>query len=434
MKVMNIKFKEMINHFKKVGYIYSGSEIYGGVKNTWDFGPLGILLKREINKLWIEEFITRENNVLIESNLLLHPKVWKSSGHVKRFIDYFSQCKKCNYRIILDNIKDFNMCPKCLSKDISIPKKFNLLLKTSIGKLDSKKSEIYLRPENAQGIFINFHKVQKSLQKKIPFGIGQISKAYRNEITPRNFIFKTREFELMELEYFCEENEIDKWFNFYYKKLKNFLFNIIGLSPEKIIKYEHNKDELSHYSQRTIDFLFDYPFGKKELCGISNRGNYDIKNHNKNSQEKIYYENNYDKNKIIPFVVEPTMGVERLMLAILSDKYDVDTINDNKRLVLRLPAKLAPYKVAFLPLNKKLSSPTKELYNKIKMLFSSIFSDTGSIGKRYRKQDEIGTLFCITYDFNVEKTNKITVRFRDDCHQIKIKVTEIELFLKKNIK
>ncbi len=448
--------EQIVNYLKNYGFVFQSSEIYNGLANAWDYGPLGVLLKQNIKNLWWNEFVTKQSNVVgLDSSIILNPNVWKASGHLSNFSDPLIDCKKCKSRfradkLIEQNVKNANVgdntpfeeleriikdnnikCPNCGGLDWTGIRKFNLMFKTFQGVTEDTTSTLYLRPETAQGIFINFMNVQRSLRMKVPFGIGQIGKAFRNEITPGNFIFRTREFEQMELEYFCVPSESEKDFEFWLSSIQNFLFNTLKLSKDNIRMYEHPKDDLSHYSKRTVDFEFNFPHGFGELWGIANRTDFDLKSHMEVSKANLMYLDPKTNEKYIPYVIEPSVGVERLLYAIICNFYEVEQLEKDTREVLRLPIVLAPYKAAVLPLTNKLNDQAKEVLDVLlKDSISCTFDTSGSIGKRYRRQDAIGTPFCITFDFDSIENKDVTIRYRDSMKQERIKISELSNFIK----
>ncbi|ADV34417.1 Glycine--tRNA ligase (plasmid) [Mesomycoplasma conjunctivae] len=431
----------LINHLKASGFVYQGSEIYGGLANTWDYGPLGSLLKDNIEAAWKSEFIKKEkNNHLLDSKILMNPQVWVTSGHVINFNDPLIENKVNGKRYRADKLVqeiDPNIIPekmtndeikKFLEKNLkeydgaktnwSDIRKFNLMFETKQGVTEETKNKIYLRPETAQGIFVNFKNVQRSMRSKLPMGIGQVGKSFRNEVTPGNFIFRTREFEQMELEVFCHPKEANKLYKYYIKKAEKFA-EYLGLSKENVRIREHEKEELSHYSSGTSDIEYLFPFGWGELLGIANRTDYDLNAHMKATGENLEYVDPVTNEKFVPFVIEPSIGLDRLMLAILIDSYDEEKLEkDDSRVVLHLHKNLAPYQVAVLPLVKKLNDKATEVYEKLlKAGLSVTYDETGSIGKRYRRQDAIGTPYCVTIDFDSLEKNTVTIRDRDSMKQ-----------------
>lgn len=459
---MNEKtFNDVVNHMKTSGFVYQGSEIYGGLANTWDFGPLGIELKNNIKNAWWKRFIQEsEHNVGLQSAILMNPNVWVASGHVGGFSDPLMDCKECKSRFRADQLieeasnhtvncggmsnEDMEnyiaeheiTCPKCGAKNFTNIRQFNLMFKTFQGVLEDAKSTIYLRPETAQGIFVNFKNVQRTMRKKLPFGIGQIGKSFRNEITPGNFIFRTREFEQMELEFFCKPDTDLEWFQYWRGYCKDFLLNL-GIKEENLRLRDHDAEELCFYSKATTDFEYRFAFGWGELWGVADRTNYDLTQHMNHSGKSMEYFDPEENRKYIPYVIEPSLGVERLFLSIVTEAYDeevVDAEKNDTRVVMHFHPALAPYKAAILPLSKKLSAKAQEVYAQLSKKFMIDFDDTGSIGKRYRRQDEIGTPFCITYDFDtLEKDNCVTVRDRDTMEQVRIPIADLEAYLSEKV-
>ncbi|VEU64808.1 Glycine--tRNA ligase (plasmid) [Mycoplasmopsis cynos] len=455
MSMLDIKknMDEIVNHLKNTGFVYQGSEIYGGLSNTWDYGPLGSLLKDNIRDLWKKEFIFKEsNNFLIDSKILMNPQVWITSGHVSNFSDPLIENKVNGKRYRADKLIqeiDPNLIPEKMTFDEmkeylekhlpkyegskttwSDIKQFNLMFETFQGIIEGNKSRIYLRPETAQGIFVNFKNVLRTARPKLPFGIGQIGKSFRNEVTPGNFIFRTREFEQMELEFFTKPDEAEKWFNYYIQKAHEFILKT-GIKSKNVRLRAHEKEELSHYSAGTTDIEYNFPFGWGELLGVANRTDYDLKSHSKATNENLDYLDTETNLKIFPYVIEPSIGLDRLMLAVISDVYEVENIQENDtRIVLRFPYQIAPYKVAVLPLIKKLSNKAKEIFNNLlDKGLSVIYDETGSIGKRYRRQDAIGTYWCLTIDYETLDDNTVTLRNRDTMQQIRIKIDELNKYL-----
>ncbi|WP_078746878.1 glycine--tRNA ligase [Mycoplasmopsis verecunda] len=446
----------IVNHLKNSGFVFQGSEIYGGLSNTWDYGPLGSLLKDNIMNAWKREFVIKEgNNFLIDSKILMNPNVWVTSGHVSNFSDPLIENKINGKRYRADKlIQEFDesIIPEKMSfeemaqfvKDHifeydgektnwSEIKKFNLMFETSQGVIEGAKSKVYLRPETAQGIFINFKNVQRTMRTKLPFGIAQVGKSFRNEVTPGNFIFRTREFEQMELEFFSKPEEANEWFNYYINKAYAFVQKL-GIKSESIRIRAHEKEELAHYSDATSDIEFKFPFGWGELLGVANRTDYDLKSHMNATGESLDYLEPETNTKIVPYVIEPSMGLDRLMLAIVSDAYAEERLSENdSRVVLKFTYDLAPYKVAVLPLVKKLSTTSKEIFdNLINQGISVTYDEAGSIGKRYRRQDAIGTYWCLTVDYDTLEDNCVTLRNRDTMEQVRIEISKLAEFLKNN--
>ena len=438
----------IINLCKSRGFVFQGSEVYGGLANTWDYGPLGALMKNNIKNLWIKKFVLEsDKNVLLDSAILMNPRVWEASGHLGGFSDMLTDCKNCKLRFRADKlieqnnlefnsndsqkaenfIKENNIkCPNCGSCNFTPIRQFNLMFKTFQGVTEESLNQIFLRPETAQGIFVNFMNVARSTRKKIPFGVAQVGKSFRNEITPGNFLFRIREFEQMELEFFCKPGTDDKWFKYW----NDFCFDWlkkIGLNPDNLRRRNHEKEELSHYSKATTDIEFLFPFGWGELWGIANRTNFDLTQHQKFSGKSFEYFDPESNEKYIPFVIEPSVGLDRLFFAILCDAYTEENLEENyKRIVLKLDENIAPFKFAVLPLSKKLSSLAFSIYEKLAKKYSIDFDESGSIGKRYRRQDEIGTPYCVTVDFETQENNTVTIRHRDSMHQDRVKIEDID--------
>ena len=458
---MNEKtFNDVVAHMKSTGFVYQGSEIYGGLANTWDFGPLGIELKNNIKNAWWKRFIQEDpNNVGLQSAILMNPNVWVASGHVGGFSDPLMDCKECKSRFRADQLieeatnhevncskmtneemEDYIanhdiVCPKCGAKNFTGIRQFNLMFKTFQGVLEDAKSTIYLRPETAQGIFVNFKNVQRTMRKKLPFGIGQIGKSFRNEITPGNFIFRTREFEQMELEFFCKPGTDLEWFEYYCNACVQFLKDL-GLSEENIRLRAHDPEELAHYSNGTsdIEYNFSEPIGWGELWGIADRTDFDLKAHQTTSKQSLEYFDQETNSKYIPYVIEPSVGVERLILAVMCEAYEMQQLENDERLVLHLHPYLAPYKVAVLPLSKKLNDQASKVFSDLASEFTCTYDDAQSIGKRYRRQDSIGTPFCVTVDFETEKDSCVTVRDRDTMEQERVALSELKDYIEQRIK
>ncbi len=446
---------------KTRGIIFPGSEIYGGLANSWDYGPLGVEFKNNVKKAWWKKFVQESKyNVGLDSAIIMNPETWVASGHVGGFSDPLMDCKSCKARHRADKlIEDYAFknglddnpagwtfeqmsdyikekgicCPDCGGKDFTEIKKFNLMFKTFIGVTENSTSTVYLRPETAQGIFVNFPNVQRSTRRKLPFGVAQIGKSFRNEITPGNFVFRTREFEQMELEFFCKPGTDLEWFNYWKDYCHKFLLNL-GMRDENLRLRDHDKEELCFYSKATTDFEFLFPFGWGELWGVADRTDYDLSQHAKHSGKDLTYFDPETNEHYIPYVIEPSLGADRVALAFLVDAYDEEVIDAEKndvRTVLHLHPALAPYKAAVLPLSKKLSEKAGEIYDELSKYFMVDFDDAGSIGKRYRREDEIGTPFCITYDFESENDGCVTVRDRDTMEQVRIPVGELRAYIEK---
>lgn len=446
------KLEKIINLAEKRGFVYKSYEIYGGLRGFYDFGPLGVLLKNNIKKLWLKDILSMGNIYLIESSIIGPRIIYEASGHLENFYDRLVECKNCHNRFREDHllegeygeieIKDNKaLCPICKG-ELTEARNFNLMFKTYVGPVEELASEAYLRPETAQGIFINFKNIINSMRVKLPFGIAQIGKAFRNEITPKNFIFRIREFEQMEIEFFVKPEEDEKWFEFWLNKRLNWYINYLGIKKENLTPYELSKEELAHYSKRTIDIRYKFPFGDGEIEGLANRTDYDLKRHSEYSKEDLFYFDQETKKRIIPYVIEPSAGVERIFFALLCEVYDEDEVPNEKgelekRVVLRFKPYLAPIQVAVFPLlsnREKLLKKAKEIYDSISQNFITIFDSSGSIGRRYRRQDEIGTPFCITIDFQTLEDNTVTIRDRDSTQQIRLHLNEITNYLNEKLK
>lgn len=440
------------------GFVYPGSEIYGGLANSWDYGPLGVEFKNNVKKAWWKKFIQESPyNVGLDAAILMNPKVWVASGHVGGFSDPLMDCKDCKARFradkliedatgeIADGWSDEKMiefineknipCPECGKHNFTDIRKFNLMFKTFQGVTEDSSSEIYLRPETAQGIFVNFKSVQRTSRKKLPFGIGQVGKSFRNEITPGNFIFRIREFEQMELEFFCKPGTDLEWFKYWKDYCENFLLSL-GIKKENMRLRDHDPEELSHYSNATTDIEYLFPFGWGELWGIADRTDFDLKQHSEFSGEKMEYTDPESGEKYIPYCIEPSLGADRVALAFLVDAYDEEVVDPEKndtRVVMHFHPALAPIKAAVLPLSKKLSEEAVKVYEKLASEFMCEYDESGSIGKRYRRQDEIGTPFCITYDFDSRDDDSVTVRHRDSMEQERVKIEDLTDYIRERI-
>ena len=454
--------EKVVSLCKNRGIIYPGSEIYGGLANTWDYGPLGVEFKNNVKKAWWQKFVQQSKyNVGLDSAILMNPEVWVASGHVGSFSDPLIDCKECKSRFRADkliedfyfenNLGDINVdgwenekveelmkeknicCPNCKKQNFTGIRRFNLMFKTFQGVTEDSKSEIYLRPETAQGIFVNFKNIARTSRKKVPFGIAQVGKSFRNEITPGNFTFRTREFEQMELEFFCKPGEDLEWYDYW----KNYSFNwllSLGMNEETLRLRDHEQEELSFYSKATCDIEFLFPFGWGELWGIADRTDYDLSRHIEVSGEDLRYIDPVTNEKYIPYCIEPSLGADRVALAFLCNAYDEEEIGEGDvRTVLRLHPALAPFKAAILPLTKKLSDKSDEIYDELSKYFMIDTDVSGSIGKRYRRQDEVGTPFCITVDFDTLEDDCVTVRFRDTMEQERIKISELKDFIEKSL-
>jgi glycyl-tRNA synthetase len=439
---METSMKNIISLAKRRGFIFPNSEIYGGMANTWDYGPLGVEIKNNIKQRWWKEFVQNRSDVYgLDSALITNPKIWEVSGHLGAgFADELVECKKCHHRFRKDQLPQDNnglYCPHCQNRDFTKPTKFNLMFKTFIGPLGEKENNIaYLRPETAQGIFTNFKNIIDTTRARLPFGVAQIGKAFRNEITPGNFIFRTREFEQMEIEYFVQEKNWQKSFKDWQKEMEKWI-NLLGLDAKKIKQHEIEDKELAHYSKKTIDFEYDFPFGSEELYGLAYRTDYDLKNHLEHSSADLSYIDHQTHKRFIPHVIEPSLGVDRSILAILCEHYHREKAptadgKDAQRIVMKLPLWLSPIKVAILPLSKKkeLSEPARKIFDDLKDSFVCEYDETQSIGKRYRRQDEIGTPFCVTVDFKSLEDKQITIRERDSMRQERIEINQLKNYLK----
>jgi glycyl-tRNA synthetase len=453
-----ITMEDITNYCKNYGFVFQGSEIYGGLQNSWDFGPLGVLLKNNIKNIWLKKFVEEnEYNVGLDSAILMNPKVWEASGHIATFSDPLIDCKHCKSRYRADKLVESDgkieeaggmshedlikyikenhvKCPKCGSEDFTDIREFNLMYKTFQGVTEDTKNAIYLRPETAQGIFVDFLNVQRSMRLRIPFGIGQVGKSFRNEITPGNFIFRVREFEQMELEFFCKPGTELDWHKYYKEYCMNFLTKDLGIKRENLRYRDHEKEELSFYSNATTDIEYKFPFGFGELWGIASRTDYDLKQHQKFSGVKQDYLDPETNEKYIPYVIEPSVGVERLFLTLICDAYHVEKINEEEREVLSISPALAPIKACILPLVKKFhSDKAHEIYLDLMKNFMCLYDESGSIGKRYRRNDAIGTPFCITVDDDTINNNTVTIRLRDDMTQEKVKIEDLKNYIQNRI-
>ncbi len=428
---------QLVSLSKRRGFVFQSSEIYGGLGSCWDYGPLGSQFKLNVKAAWWNAMTRRPDVVGLDAAILMHPQVWQASGHLDTFTDPLVDCKECKNRFREDHgTKDGQVsCPKCGSSNVTEARNFNLMFKTFMGPVENDGSVVYLRPETAQGIFVNFENVQTSARKKIPFGIAQIGKSFRNEITPGNFIFRTREFEQMEMQYFVKPEMADDFYAQWKQTRWNFLLRL-GLNEGRLRFSEHGKDELAHYAKAADDVEYQFPFGWQELEGIHNRGDFDLSQHQKSSGKKLEYFDEAAKEKYVPYVIETAIGCDRLCLALLCDAYREEvTVNDNgkedRRVVLGLKPELAPYKAACLPLSKKepLQNVAKKIQEDLSQDWSIDYDEAGSIGKRYRRQDEVGTPFCITIDFDTESDQKVTVRHRDTMEQERVSIDQLRNYI-----
>ena len=459
----NKTMEKIVALCKNRGFIFAGSEIYGGLSNSWDYGPLGVEFKNNVKRAWWKKFVQENpHNVGLDSAIIMNPKAWVASGHLGGFSDPLMDCRVCKSRHRADKlIEDYAFenkldvnpaswsdsemsafisehriaCPDCGSNDFTSIRKFNLMFKTFIGVTEDSTNTVYLRPETAQGIFVNFKNVARSTRKKVPFGIAQIGKSFRNEITPGNFVFRTREFEQMELEFFCKPGTDMDWFTYWRNYCAEFLYSL-GMKAENVRLRDHSPEELCFYSKGTTDIEFLFPFGWGELWGIADRTDYDLTQHQNTSGESMEYFDPETNEKYIPYVVEPSLGADRVALAFLCDAYDEEIVDEAKndvRVVLRLHPALAPVKAAILPLSKKLSDKAGELYAELSKYMNVEFDESGSIGKRYRRQDEIGTPYCITYDFDSETDGCVTVRDRDSMEQIRMPISSVREYIESKL-
>ena len=458
---MEKSMEKVVALAKNRGFVYAGSEIYGGLANTWDYGPLGVELKNNVKKAWWKKFVQESPyNVGVDCAILMNPEVWVASGHVGGFSDPLMDCKECHERFRADNVIDDFMkdngiegsadgmteaemqayidehnipCPSCGAHNFTGIRQFNLMFKTHAGVTEDSKNVVYLRPETAQGIFVNFKNVQRTTRKKVPFGIAQVGKSFRNEITPGNFTFRTREFEQMELEFFCKPGTEIEWFNYWKEYCRNWLLSL-NVDEKNIVLRDHEQAELAHYSNATTDIEYMFPFGKGELWGVASRTDFDLKAHAEHSGEAMDYFDPTTNEKYVPYCIEPSLGADRVTLAFLCEAYDEEEIGEGDvRTVLHFHPALAPFKAAVLPLSKKLSEEAGEVFAELSKYFNCDFDDAQGIGKRYRRQDEIGTPYCITYDFDSKEDGCVTVRDRDTMEQERIKISELKDYILKKI-
>ena len=453
---MKKNLETIVSHCGVYGFIFPGSQIYGGLANSWDYGPLGVLLKNNVKAAWWKKFVQEQPmNVGLDPAIIMNTRVWEATGHIASFSDPLMDCKNCKTRHradelietqcgieaanmtnaeMMDYIKEHGVkCPHCGSTNFTDIRKFNCMFKTHIGvNEEDPRNEVYLRPETAQGIFVNFNNVQRSLRKKLPFGICDIGKSFRNEITPGNFIFRTREFEQMEMEFFCKPGEDLKWFEYWKDYCFKFLVNL-GIKEENLRFRDHDQAVLAFYSKATTDIEYLFPFGWGELWGIADRTDYDLNRHMEYSKENLTYLDPYTNERYVPYCVEPALGCDRLTLVTLCDAYEEQQLEKDTRVVLHLHPFLAPYKACILPLSKQLNEKAKEVFALLAKNFSVTYDETGSIGKRYRRQDAIGTPYCITVDFDTENDASVTIRDRDTMEQIRIKIDDIKNFLMEKV-
>ena len=449
---MEKKFDEIVNHLITSGFVYPDSEIYGGLSNSWDYGPLGVELKNNIKRAYWKKFVQESpTNVGIDAAILMNPGVWKATGHVATFSDPLIDCKQCHARHRADNLIEEQFpdvdvhgmsqeqmmefirsnkvkCPVCGKSDFTDIRQFNMMFRTHIGVTEASESLVYLRPETAQGMFVNFKNVQRTSRKKIPFGICAIGKAFRNEITPGNFIFRVREFEQMECEFFCKPGTDLEWFE-YWKNYSLKFLESLGIKEENLRYRDHEPEELAFYSKGTCDVEYKFPFGWGEILGVADRTDYDLKRHMDASKQSLEYLDPETNEKYVPYCIEPSMGVDRIFLMVATDAYDVEQLENDSRVVMHFKPNLAPYLAAVLPLSKQQKEFSKELQLKLAKKFHVVYDDTGSIGKRYRRQDAIGTPFCITVDFDTENDNSVTIRERDSMKQVRLPIDKVKDYL-----
>ena len=426
----NVSMEKIVSLCKRRGFVFPSSEIYGGLASCWDYGPFGVELKRNIKDAWWKTIVQERDDVVgLETSIMMHPKIWEASGHIDRFTDPLVECKSCHLRWRAEELGD-EKCPKC-GGELTKPRMFNLMFKTFMGPVEDEASTIYLRPETAQGMFVNFENAVTISRKKLPLGIAQIGKSFRNEITPGNFVFRTREFEHMEMEYFVKPGDDKQWFDYWVKERFNWYIDL-GIKKENLRLRQHGKDELAHYAKDCYDIEYLFPMGWAELEGIANRGDYDLTQHAKFSGKDLSFYDNESGQHYIPYIIEPSAGVERSFLAFLIDSYREEIVEGEKRVVLSLHPSLTPIKVAVLPLsrNEKLTPLAKEIYGQLRSSFITYYDDSQSIGRRYRRQDEIGSLFCVTIDFESLEDHQVTIRDRDSLAQIRVPIEELEKTLR----
>ncbi len=438
--VTDVTMEKLVSLCKRRGFIFQSSEIYGGLSSAWDYGPLGVELKNNIRDFWWKEMTQLHDNIVgIDAAIMMHPKVWEASGHVENFSDPLVDCKKCKQRFREDNIPEENRktskCPEC-GGDLTAPRQFNLMFKTTLGALEDGGSVVYLRPETAQGIYVNFKNVNQSSRVKIPFGIAQIGKAFRNEITTKNFIFRTCEFEQMEMQFFINPSEDDEWFKYWKAERVEFYKNL-GIRENKLRFHQHGPDELAHYAKDAFDIQYEFPFGWQELEGIHNRTDYDLRRHMEFSGKDLKYLDEVTKEKYTPYVIETSAGLTRTVLTVLSDAYEEERIDDKEsRVVLHFHPSIAPVTVGVFPLVKKdgLAEISRDIEKNLRNDFTTFYDQGGAIGRRYRRQDEIGTPFCVTVDYQTKDDKTVTLRFRDSMEQERVKIGELEERIRKGIK
>jgi glycyl-tRNA synthetase len=421
-----VDMEKIVSLCRRRGIIFPSSEIYGGLSSCWDYGPLGVEIKRNVKEAWWRAMVQERDDVIgVDASILMHPRVWEASGHLEGFSDPLVECKGCHQRWRSDELGG-DRCPSC-GGELTEPRQFNMMFKTFMGPVEDDASVVYLRPETAQGMFVNFENVLNTTRKRLPFGIAQIGKAFRNEITTGNFIFRSREFELMEMEYFVKPGTDEEWFEYWLEERQNWYINL-GIKKEHLRLREHETEELSHYSRRTVDINYLYPMGWAELEGVANRGDFDLSQHASFSGKEITYFDEGTSEHIVPYVVEPAVGVDRIVLAFLCEAYDEEPDKDDIRVVLRFHPDLAPVKVAVLPLSRRepLVEMAKDIYAGLRKCWSVAYDDAQSVGRRYRRQDETGTPLCVTVDFQSLEDNQVTIRERDSMNQIRVPVSELQ--------
>lgn len=443
-----LTFEQLVTHLTSTGFVFQGSEIYGGLSNTWDYGPLGVELINNLKKTWWKKFVQETPmNIGIDSAILMNPKVWEATGHVATFNDPLVDCKNCKTRHRADQLiavakpsldiskiptqelgtvlkQEKIACPKCGSHDFTDIRQFNMMFKTHIGVIEDAKTVVYLRPETAQGVFVNFKSIQRTTRKKVPFGVASVGKAFRNEITPGNFTFRTREFSQMELEFFCKPGTEASWYKFWQDACMQYLSSL-GIQSQHLRIREHSPEELAFYSKGTSDIEYQFPFGWGEVWGIASRTDYDLKQHMQFSKEDLQYLDPETNEKYIPYVIEPSLGLDRLALMVLSDAYQEEVLEKDTRIVLKLHPAIAPYKIAILPLSKQLNEKSQEVMTILSKHFMVTYDESGSIGKRYRRQDMIGTPYCVTIDFDTQNDQSVTIRERDSMKQLRMPIDDL---------
>ena len=421
-----VTMEKLVSLSQRRGFIFQSSEIYGGLSSCWDYGPLGVELKRNVKQAWWRAVVQgRDDMVGLDASILMHPQTWAASGHLEQFTDPLVECKSCHQRFRTDEVSD-NNCPSC-GGELTEPRLFNLMFKTFMGPVEEDANVVYLRPETAQGIFVNFQNVLNTTRRRLPFGIAQLGKAFRNEITTGNFIFRSREFEQMEIEYFVRPETADKWFDYWVEERRQWYLNL-GIREDNLRLRPHGEEELAHYARKCYDIDYNFPMGWSELEGVANRGDYDLAQHAKHSGKEMTYFDEDSGEHIVPYIIEPSAGVDRSVLAFLCDAYDEEIAQGELRVVLHLHPSLAPYKVSVLPLSKKenLAKAAREVYDDLRQCWMVHYDDTQSIGRRYRRQDEVGTPYCVTVDFQSLEDRQVTIRERDSMNQIRVPIATLK--------